>query len=117
VSRESYNEWDPLEEVLVGMVDGAMVPSWHTIYRATVPPIRRRNLDDLIRQLQEYRLPYPKRLVRAAIKNLEEFIHILESEGLLYVGLMSWTTLHPTPLLLGRYRMASVLQIHAMSSW
>jgi amino acid adenylation domain-containing protein len=27
----SYNEWDPLEEVIVGIVDGAMVPSWHTI--------------------------------------------------------------------------------------
>jgi len=25
----SYNEWDTLEEVVVGVIDGATVPSWH----------------------------------------------------------------------------------------
>ena len=25
----SYTEWDPLEEVIVGIVDGATFPSWH----------------------------------------------------------------------------------------
>jgi glycine amidinotransferase len=25
----SYTEWDPLEEAIVGIVDGAMLPSWN----------------------------------------------------------------------------------------
>ena len=29
----SYNEWDPLEEVIVGVVDGAAVPPWHPRHR------------------------------------------------------------------------------------
>ncbi|XHR81304.1 MAG: hypothetical protein ACFKPT_24240 [Gloeotrichia echinulata GP01] len=28
----SYNEWDTLEEVIVGIVDDAMFPSWNTIH-------------------------------------------------------------------------------------
>ena len=24
----AHNEWDPLEEVIVGIVDGAMIPPW-----------------------------------------------------------------------------------------
>ena len=33
----SFNEWDPLEEVVVGVVDGATVPEWHVALRATMP--------------------------------------------------------------------------------
>ncbi len=33
----SYNEWDPLEEVIVGSVDGAVVPPWDAITMATMP--------------------------------------------------------------------------------
>ena len=33
----SYNEWDPLEEVIVGVIDGACVPEWHTVLDATMP--------------------------------------------------------------------------------
>ena len=25
----SYNEWDPLEEIVVGVIEGASVPKWH----------------------------------------------------------------------------------------
>ena len=33
----SYNEWDPLEEVIVGIVDGATVPPSHIALKATLP--------------------------------------------------------------------------------
>lgn len=33
----SYNEWDPLEEVIVGVMFGAAVPEWHVTLEATVP--------------------------------------------------------------------------------
>ena len=33
----SYNEWDPLEEVIVGVVEGATVPVWDFITKATTP--------------------------------------------------------------------------------
>jgi glycine amidinotransferase len=33
----SHNEWDPLEEVIVGVMDGASVPAWDTAVAATMP--------------------------------------------------------------------------------
>jgi hypothetical protein len=33
----SYTEWDPLEEVIVGIVDGATVPPWHFSLEAVLP--------------------------------------------------------------------------------
>jgi glycine amidinotransferase len=33
----SYNEWDPLEEVIVGDLHGASVPEWHIALDATMP--------------------------------------------------------------------------------
>ena len=32
----THNEWDPLEEVIVGIVDGARVPPWDIMTPATV---------------------------------------------------------------------------------
>ena len=72
----SYNEWDPLEEVIVGRVEHAMIPSWLTIYRATVPNLTR--LEDL---LEKQKVPYPANLVDPARKSLEEFVRVLEGEG------------------------------------
>ena len=34
----SYNEWDLLEEVIVGVVDGATFPPYHITLEATMPP-------------------------------------------------------------------------------
>lgn len=77
----SYNEWDLLEEVIVGVVDGAMVPAWHTIYRAALPPDQDDKMNELSKLMETQRFPYPKGHIAAAKKNLEEFVHILESEG------------------------------------
>jgi glycine amidinotransferase len=79
----SYNEWDPLEEVIVGIVDGAMIPSWHTIHRATVLPGQEKQMESLAKRTQKQPLPYPEWLVQAASKCVEEFAHILESEGVI----------------------------------
>lgn len=95
----SYNEWDLLEEVIVGIVDGAMVPSWHTIYRAVVPPNQDDKLDELTKIMETQRLAYPKSFVQAAKKSLEEFVHILESEGVVVrrPDVMDFSASYSTP--------------------
>ncbi len=73
----SYNEWDPLEEVIVGVVEGASIPSWHVSLRATMPE----------NQWKFYQThggkPFPKEQIEAARKDLEGFVHILEAEGVM----------------------------------
>ncbi len=38
----SHNEWDPLEEVIVGTLDGAMFPEWNTI---NLSDVRKKHID------------------------------------------------------------------------
>jgi glycine amidinotransferase len=71
----SFNEWDPLEEAIVGVVDGATVPAWHVTLQATMPANQREFY------LQNGGQPFPKEQVEAASKELDEFAHILEAEG------------------------------------
>ena len=35
----SHNEWDPLEEVMVGRLDGAVIPSNHPVVTCNVPGV------------------------------------------------------------------------------
>ncbi len=74
----SHNEWDPLEEVIVGRVDGAMVPSWTTIERTTVPPGSWEVLEETIGRAGT---PYSAELVEAAEACLEELVAILNVAG------------------------------------
>lgn len=71
----SYNEWDPLEEIIVGRLEGATIPSNHVIVTYNLP----RTAAVLYRPFAGRH--YPKMLVKAAQKELDEFVHILESEG------------------------------------
>ena len=32
----THNEWDPLEEIIVGTVEGALVPPWDVVMEATL---------------------------------------------------------------------------------
>lgn len=71
----SFNEWDPLEEVIVGVLDGASIPPWHVTMAATMPP----NQWSFFRHSGG--APFPREQIEAAKKDLDEFIHILEAEG------------------------------------
>lgn len=83
----SHNEWDPLEEVIIGALDGAIFPEWNTINVATVPPGEWLAAE---RSVGGGGSPYPPEIVAAARRDLAEFIHIIESEGV--------TVRRPTPV-------------------
>ncbi|MFI9719857.1 amidinotransferase [Streptomyces sp. NPDC052396] len=71
----SYTEWDPLEEVIVGIVDGASFPGWHM----ALPPVLPAGMHETFRTRAGQ--PFPAEQVAAASAELEEFAHILEAEG------------------------------------
>jgi glycine amidinotransferase len=73
----SHNEWDPLEEVIVGRLEGATIPSNHVTVTFNVPP----KLAKLYGFFAGRR--YPRILTKAAQQDLDGFIHILESEGVI----------------------------------
>ncbi|MGZ8135937.1 MAG: hypothetical protein ACXW1W_01525 [Methylococcaceae bacterium] len=72
----SFNEWDPLEEVIVGRLECATLPPDHVSIVATVPE----DLWDVLAEMGGQ--PYPQELINAAQVELDEFIHILEAEGI-----------------------------------
>ena len=75
----SHNEWDPLEEIVVGILDGAVDLPWEIGLQAVTP------LEDLEKgrafalQRGGQRIDELRR--SAAQKELDEFVHILEAEG------------------------------------
>jgi glycine amidinotransferase len=71
----SYNEWDPLEEAIVGVVGGSTIPQWHVTLEATMP----KKYWSLFRQ-NGGKL-FPEGQITAAKKELDEFCRLLESEG------------------------------------
>lgn len=75
VAVNSFNEWDTLEETIVGVLDGACVPSWHVTLKATMPKSQWPFYQKYGGQ------PFPKEQIEAGKKDLEEFVHILEAEG------------------------------------
>lgn len=71
----SYNEWDPLEEVIVGVLDGAAIPSWHVAIKATMPQAHWPLFE------QHGGKPFDKELIERGAKELDELAHILTAEG------------------------------------
>jgi glycine amidinotransferase len=71
----SYTEWDPLEEVVVGIVDDACFPPWHV----ALPPVLPENMHETFRARAGQ--PFPAERIAAARRELEEFVYILEAEG------------------------------------
>jgi glycine amidinotransferase len=71
----SWNGWDPLEEAIVGRLEGATIPPGNAsrVFKSPKP------VAALIRLLGGCR--YPKPFINAAQKQLDGFIHILEAEG------------------------------------
>ncbi len=71
----SHNEWDPLEEVIVGRLEGSVMPANQPGLRRSIPP----TLGMLLPLLGGW--PYPPFLVRRAQRELDGFVRLLESEG------------------------------------
>jgi glycine amidinotransferase len=71
-----YTEWDPLEEVIVGRVDGAAIPEWHMSLAPTMPE----EAHDFFKQYGGS--TFPEELIELGKRDLEEFVHILEAEGI-----------------------------------
>ncbi|MFG3558431.1 amidinotransferase [Micromonospora sp. NPDC047557] len=72
---QSYTEWDPLEEVIVGIVDGAVFPPWHAALPPVLPPQQHETFRTMAGR------PFPPELVAAARRELDEFARILDAEG------------------------------------
>src|SRR5687768_15126742 len=71
----SYTEWDPLEEVVVGSVDGAVVPPWGSTLRVTMSP---RSWPFL---REHGGRPFPREWIDAGRRDLDGLVHLLEAEG------------------------------------
>ncbi|GAB2831619.1 amidinotransferase [Streptomyces daliensis] len=71
----SHNEWDPLEEIIVGRLEGATIPSDHPVVASNIPPWAAR-LQGLAAGHK-----YPRRLIEPAQRELDQFIELLRSLG------------------------------------
>jgi glycine amidinotransferase len=80
----SYNEWDPLEEVIVGAIDGAAVPWWETAVAATMPERNR----EFFQRNGGGR--FPEKYTLAAARELDDFASVLEDLGI--------TVVRPSPV-------------------
>lgn len=67
----SSTEWDVLEEIIVGRVEGAMFPSWDRILRNTIP---KNALPDYDAQFSKKGTPIPDYIIEKANIALEKFI-------------------------------------------
>ena len=71
----SHNEWDPLEEVVVGRLEGATIPSNHVVVTCNIPGITAKIFGFFGGRR------FPKVLVGPAQRELDGFIRVLEREG------------------------------------
>jgi glycine amidinotransferase len=73
----SFNEWDPLEEVIVGRIDGACVPYFDYAVKTNTHPENWWFFEKFGGK------PFPKELIEPAQKELDEFSRVLENEGVI----------------------------------
>jgi glycine amidinotransferase len=71
----SYNEWDPLEEIIVGRLEYATIPTGHITVTGGLP----RHVRFFYGLMAG--ITYPKFMLRRAQRELDELIRILECEG------------------------------------
>jgi glycine amidinotransferase len=71
----SHTEWDPLEEIVVGRLEGATIPSGHDVVTCNVPPWAGR-LQGLAAGFR-----YPRLLVEKAQEEIDAFVVLLRSLG------------------------------------
>jgi glycine amidinotransferase len=75
----SCNEWGPLEEVVVGVVDGACWPPWHRMLEVTMPRSHHAHFK------KNGGKPVDPELVGKAREELDTFARILEKQGVTVV--------------------------------
>lgn len=75
----SYTEWDPLEEVVVGRITGGVFPTWQQSMSVVLPE----NSVSLFRERGGS--PYPPEQVRAAERELNGLVDALVVEGITVV--------------------------------
>lgn len=80
----SCNEWDPLEEIIVGSVEGAIVPVWNPALESTTPDHAKWFFDKYGGQ------PFPDEMIEKATSELNGLVRVLEAHGV--------TVHRPTPL-------------------
>ncbi len=73
----SHNEWDPLEEVIVGRLEGATIPSNHPAVTCNIPGKAARAAHGLVAGMR-----YPKIMVEPAQQELDGFVALLTSLGI-----------------------------------
>jgi glycine amidinotransferase len=71
----SHNEWDPLEEIIVGRLDGATIPSDHPVVACNIPGMAARA------QALVAGFHYPGFMIEPAQRELDGFIALLQSLG------------------------------------
>ena len=72
----SHNEWDPLEEVIVGRLEGAVIPSDHAVVTCNIPGMAARA------QSLFAGFHYPKIMIQPAKRELDYFVALLQSLGI-----------------------------------
>ena len=72
----SHNEWDPLEEVIVGVISEATVPAWDSDLEATMPHEHEQFFREQAGKL------FPQELRERAAEELDNFASTLESLGI-----------------------------------
>ncbi|XP_066264525.1 glycine amidinotransferase, mitochondrial-like [Branchiostoma lanceolatum] len=89
----SYNEWDPLEEVIVGRVEGACVPPFTVEVKATT---YEKSWSFFMKNGGK---PFPSEHMRKAVEEVEEFCNILKHEGVTVrrPDPVDWSEVHKTP--------------------
>lgn len=73
----SFNEWDPLEEVIVGTLAGVANYAHETPLYARVKP----EWYDRDREARNAKVGTPRVAADAAVREVENFVHVLEQEG------------------------------------
>src|SRR3977135_2734163 len=71
----SHNEWEPLEEVIVGRLEGAVIPSGHPVVTCNIPGMAAR-AQSLVAGFR-----YPKMMIEPAQRELDGFVALFKSLG------------------------------------
>ncbi|XP_019622608.1 PREDICTED: glycine amidinotransferase, mitochondrial-like isoform X1 [Branchiostoma belcheri] len=89
----SYNEWDPLEEVIVGRVEGACVPPFTVEVKANT---YEKNWSFFVKNGGK---PFPNDHMTKAVQEVEEFCNILKHEGVIVrrPEPVNWSEVYKTP--------------------